>query len=119
MPIIKDPKMNTHKEADFGVLYDERSEVNDYFLYYKGELTKKNPKRYFTAGTEVTIDGNPEKLKTNYPYTDGKLNETIRSWVNIKDVPANITGPVIKQINSKIKENIDFPDDKEYLSTYQ
>ena len=95
MPIIKDPKMNQDKEANFGVLFDDSDKKEVYYLYYKGDLVVGNPKRYFIAGTEVAIASGPLDLNIkNYKYRDGIVNENIKEWVEINSTPGAGTGPV-------------------------
>jgi hypothetical protein len=121
MPIIKDPKMNQAKdakEADFGILYDENEE--EYFLYSKGDLEAGNPKRYFTAGTEVSIEGGPFSLAKKYKYKTGIINTKIYEWVEIGE-EALESGPVIDAINQLAFDNIEddtFPEEKELLEDY-
>ena len=105
-------------EADFGILYDEREE--EYFLYHKGELEQDNPKRYFIAGTRVTIESEPEPLAKKYKYKTGIINTKIYQWVEIGE-DALPSGDVIDAINVLAFDNIEddtFPEDKELLEDY-
>lgn len=113
--IIRDPKMNVDKEADFGVLFVLRTDKSDdYFLYFKEDLNSNKDKRYFTSGTVVNFTGEENALKKNYHW-DKIL---IKKWVNIEDEPDDSTGNVVKQINKKVKKALTFPDEKEHLSEY-
>jgi hypothetical protein len=111
--------MNTEREANFGVLFDD-TDKEEYYLYYKGDLNDPgNPKRYFTAGTRVNIISAPLPLTIKrYHYRNGKVNENIDAWVEIDDKPASGTGPVVNQINDIINGQINFPETKEYLREY-
>jgi hypothetical protein len=115
--IIRDPRQNPEKESDFGILYAYGEE--EYYLYYKEDFELDKDKRYFIAGTEINFDGNPMDLtKKRFKYKTDVLNVKIDTWVKIKDNQDPYTGEVVKQINEKIKGNINFPSLKEYLSDY-
>lgn len=115
--IIRDPKQNPEKEADFGVLYAINQQ--EYLLYFKDDLVLDKDKRYFTAGTTVNFEGDIQPLTIKkFKWQFDNLKIDIKRWVRIKDQPDPSTGHVVKQINNKIKKNISFPTDKEYLHDY-
>jgi hypothetical protein len=116
--IIRDPKQNQETEADFGILWDINN--GQYCLYAKGPFQSNNPKRYWTAGTEVNFSGPVRDLGTPYPWNNLHWNETVTKWVRVNPVPDGSTGRVIADINGKINADttIPFPPVKEYLDDY-
>jgi hypothetical protein len=118
--IIRDPKQNERTEADFGILMDVTQEnFGKYYLYSKGPLAQGNPKRYWTAGTEVKFNGPVKRLEKNYLWNSQFNNLQIDSWVKIRQDPDTSTGPVVNKINEMINDkDLPFPSTKEFLRDY-
>ena len=113
--IVRDPKQNLNTEADFGVLMDITS--REFYLYFKGPFQSNNPKRYWTAGTEVEYSGPVRDLNRPYSWNNQYWNEIVTKWVRVH--LESSTGPVVRNINTRINgQDLPFPEDKEYLSDY-
>lgn len=84
--IIRDPKMNPHKEHDFGIVF--YPENGKHYTYRK---TANSPVRYYMAGEAVEINGNIPDPSTPDEYIDGI---PVYGRVNLSRKLPEASGPV-------------------------